>query len=221
MPKHYSFDLWLTLIKSNPEFKSRRDLMFFELFNPSGLSKEEVSAIIRKVDVKSNHISEITELHVPCERMIYDILHELNFPSEEITHALLLMIFTRIQSLFLEYPPVLYDENTLSTLEQLHEQGCQLNILSNTGFITGATLNKVLVKLGIKKFFNFSLYSDNTRLSKPNVKMFDLVKDMYFDCVSIIHVGDNPMADGACINNPSFSYFQINSNHKTIIDLLQ
>ena len=26
--KHFSFDLWLTLIKSNPEFKKKRNLLF-------------------------------------------------------------------------------------------------------------------------------------------------------------------------------------------------
>ena len=30
--KHISFDLWLTLIKSNPEFKSKRNLLFRDFF---------------------------------------------------------------------------------------------------------------------------------------------------------------------------------------------
>lgn len=31
--KHYSFDLWLTLIKSNPEFKLKRTIFFYDKFN--------------------------------------------------------------------------------------------------------------------------------------------------------------------------------------------
>jgi len=32
--RHYSFDLWLTLIKSNPGFKAERAHYFFENYNP-------------------------------------------------------------------------------------------------------------------------------------------------------------------------------------------
>lgn len=31
--KHISFDLWLTLIKSNPEYKIKRNLLFREFFS--------------------------------------------------------------------------------------------------------------------------------------------------------------------------------------------
>ena len=39
--KHYSFDLWLTLIKSNPTFKKERALFFHKHLNAAGKSLEE------------------------------------------------------------------------------------------------------------------------------------------------------------------------------------
>jgi putative hydrolase of the HAD superfamily len=101
MKKHYSFDLWLTLIKSNPEFKARRDLMFYELCNPCDCSLEEVSGIIRKIDIHSNEISEITQIHIPCERMICDILYALG--NTDVTYNTIMVIKNRIQSLFIQF----------------------------------------------------------------------------------------------------------------------
>jgi len=216
--KHISFDLWLTLIKSNPEFKARRDFMFYELFNPCNFSLEEVSAIIRRVDISSNQISEITQIHVPCERMIYDILKDL--VNEEIEYSTILTVKNRIQSLFIQYPPSLYDKDTAEVLSDLFNLDCILNILSNTGFITGRTLDTVLTSLRIRKYFRFAIYSDEIKVSKPNSAMFDKVSALSpYRLKDIIHVGDNLQADGAS-EQSGIEYFQINSNNKTIIDLL-
>jgi len=214
---HYSFDLWLTLIKSNPEFKEQRDLLFHETYNPQGLPLEEVSAIIRKIDIDSNKCSEITELHVPCERMIYDILQGMK--HNNITFDLIHRIKGQIQAYFILLPPSLYDEYTKSTLELLYRQGYILNIASNTGFILGDTLDMVLEQLGIRKYFKFALYSDELGTSKPNNMFFIQILEQSFRGSKIIHVGDNPIADGGSVN-AGIVYFQINSNEKTIKDLL-
>jgi putative hydrolase of the HAD superfamily len=43
MYQHYSFDLWLTLIKSNPYFKIERTKIFHRDFNPAGKSIDDVA----------------------------------------------------------------------------------------------------------------------------------------------------------------------------------
>ena len=58
--KHYSFDLWLTLIKSNPRFKQERTSYFYEKFNTKNKSIEEVALIFRQVDLMVNAINEKT-----------------------------------------------------------------------------------------------------------------------------------------------------------------
>lgn len=216
----YSFDVWLTLIKSNPEFKLRRNSMFFKNFNPCDYNLEKVSEIIRKIDIEGNKMSEITGIHVSSYILIYQILKELG--NQNINKQILDLIHVRIQSLFLEYQPSLYDKNTAKVLKKLFEDRYYLTILSNTGFITGHTLDIVLHNLGIRQYFQNAFYSDEICVSKPNCNAFFEVQFNYRNQPNkIIHVGDNPIADGGCINVPGFEYFQINSNDKTILDLIK
>lgn len=218
--RHFSFDLWLTLIKSNPTFKLRRDEMFHSLFNPKELSLEEVSAIVRKVDINSNRCCEVTHLHVPVERMIYDILQELEVSEAECDNYAIEIAKKRIQTLFMTYPPTLYDDNTVKMLKRLFDSNYTLNILSNTGFILGSTLDLVLTNLGIRKYFQFAIYSDQECIAKPNSFIFEkVIAKANYPAASIIHVGDNAIADGAC-TKVGIKYFQINSNTKSIKDLI-
>ena len=55
--EHLSFDLWLTLIKSNPEFKNKRNSLFKDFFEVD-CSLEKVSEVIRYYDVLFNNINE-------------------------------------------------------------------------------------------------------------------------------------------------------------------
>jgi putative hydrolase of the HAD superfamily len=226
--KHYSFDLWLTLIKSNPEFKEKRDRIFFDSFNPIGKPFEEVRQIIKEVDVSSNLYSEMFGIHVDSTRMIYDILRRLSYNSNPLSLDIE-MIDLDVQELFLDYPPTLYDKNTHEVLEKIRDLGATLNIASNTGFIQGNTLNSTLVDLGIYGLFNFSIFSDEIGISKPDFfffqKIYDKVREVnlnvkFREFKSIIHIGDNPNADIKGAEEYGFEVFQINSNDKTILDLV-
>ena len=221
---HYSFDLWLTLIKSNPFFKQKRNELFHQLLTDEKvktyeLSEYDVDNIVREVDVLSNKKSEVTGVHVDSLHMIYDILKRV-VVIDDIPLEFIESFDMKIQELFLQYPPTLYDENTKDVLKRLHEDGCVLNILSNTGFIKGETLGEVLYMLGIRDYFEFTIYSDEVGISKPNVYIFQMVKSAsVVNVYDILHVGDNPIADGGS-SKVGIPYFQINSNNKTIEDLL-
>ena len=81
-----------------------------------------------------------------------------------------------------------------------------MNILSNTGFIKGLTMNKLFKKNKLDAFFSFQIYSDECNLSKPNPQIFELVfentkKINSISKSQILHIGDNPIADyNAAIN---------------------
>jgi putative hydrolase of the HAD superfamily len=47
--KHYSFDLWLTLIRSNPLFKQQRSRIFHQQYNTLGKPLEEVERIFARL----------------------------------------------------------------------------------------------------------------------------------------------------------------------------
>ena len=136
----------------------------------------------------------------------------------------------KMEQLFFQYITTIYHPETLSTLNSLKEiPNVSMNILSNTGFIKGATLRIALEKIEIAHFFDFQLYSDEVNLSKPNVEFFSLMlekinKERKNDSLvlnDIIHIGDNIIADIHGANRLGINSFQVNSNLNTITDLLK
>lgn len=228
--KHYSFDLWMTLIKSNPEFKNKRTELFFDMFNPKGKTFKEVGDIIRHIDVSTNAYCEISGKHVDSRRMIYDILIALEYKIPKLKEVTILDIIDKtIQETFLENLPILYSNETRGALEGIRNSGATISISSNTGFIHGDTLRSALIELGIYGLFNFFVFSDEIDYSKPSPIFFYRV---YYGVISInkhikfgehdsiLHIGDNPYADIEGAKNFGFDTFQINTNDKTILDIL-
>lgn len=197
--KHLSFDLWLTLIKSNPEFKSRRNLLFKDYFEID-CSLERVAEVIRYYDVLINYTNENTGLNVDTFEIYFLILNALNVKIDDIEIDRLIHFYKETEFLFMEFKPNLIYPQIHLLLKEIVEQEKTLNILSNTGFIKGDTLRKLINHLELEQYFSFQLYSDETGFSKPNVKMFELVfdqirKDKIVNKLEVLHIGDNKIAD--------------------------
>ena len=228
--KHYSFDLWLTLIKSNPIFKKERALFFYKHLNTTEKSLEEVETVFRKVDLMSNAINQKFGGNLAAEEMYLMVTYELNGSNITFENLDIAWLLHEMEQLFFQYIPTIYNTETIPTLNILKEiPHVSMSILSNTAFIKGSSLRIVLEKLGLAHFFDFQLYSDEANLSKPNHDFFALMMEkiyykrpndnLVFD--DIIHVGDNVVADIEGANNLGINSFLINSNHKTIADLLK
>jgi putative hydrolase of the HAD superfamily len=226
--KHYSFDLWLTLIKSNPAFKKDRTHYFHSKFNSKNKSLEEVAVIFRKVDLMVNAINEKTGKNIDADEMYIMVISIMNDFSTLFEEIDLDVLYADMEALIMEHLPVLYDERSLDVLHHLtSNEGSTLNILSNTGFIKGITLRNILTELKLSSFFDFQLYSDEVRLSKPNINFFQLMLDSIdrskhpqISLNEIIHIGDNPVADVRGAQAIGIDNLLINSNHLTITNLL-
>ncbi|WP_443946777.1 HAD family hydrolase [Pedobacter sp. AW1-32] len=225
--KHYSFDLWLTLIKSNPSFKQERAAYFHQKFNPKNKPLEEVIIIFRRVDLMVNAINEKTGKNVDADEMYlmvismmndFEVHFQIDLPTLEL----------EMEELLLNHMPLIYSDSTLETLSALKNNSISTtNILSNTGFIRGKTLRKVVYHLGIDCFIDFQLYSDEVRMSKPNPGFFQLMldginRDIHSDIKlsEILHVGDNPVADIGGAEAAGIHSLLINSNDLSILNLL-
>lgn len=226
--KHYSFDLWLTLIKSNPIFKQERTKYFYEKFNAKHKSVDEIAVIFRQVDLMVNAINEKTGKNVDADEMylmVISIINDYKFQFEELD---LDALYNEMEELLFNHMPLIYCENCLPVLSRIKESNLSsTNILSNTGFIKGKTLKKVLDHLQIDQFIDFQLYSDEVRMSKPNPKFFELMlntidkkKHPELTLNDIIHVGDNPHADIRGAEAMGVKSMLINSNNQSILTLL-
>lgn len=201
-----SFDLWMTLIKSHKNFKSAREEMVFKYFNPDRKSLDWIKSAIRSSDTYTTEMSEKSGLHIPASTIWARVFRILNTP---ITIEKILDVDDRTQKLFKKYPPVPYDSNTIPTLKKLVKRH-KLYVSSNTGFIKGLTIIES-IDSEILELISEWKFSDECHFSKPHPEMF-------FKNV-IMHVGDNPTADGGSVK-VNVDFFQINSNSKTILDLL-
>ena len=92
-------------------------------------------------------------------------------------------------------PPAL-NEDALVTLEGMRERVRRVGLISNTGRTPGVSLRELLEKLGILKFFDATVFSDQAECRKPDKRIFDLAaRELRAELSNIIHVGDNPEAD--------------------------
>ncbi|GAB3510795.1 HAD family hydrolase [Emticicia fontis] len=226
--KHYSFDLWLTLIKSNPDFKEQRALFFHKYFNSKKKTLDEIKKIIRQVDLTCNYINEKTGKNIDSSEMYLMVIYQMN-DYEPVFHDLNIeWLQKEMEVLFFQYMPLVYSKDTSEVLDKIKQnQKSTISILSNTAFIEGKTLRKILPELNLSQYFDFQLYSDEEGLSKPNKAFFELMiqttqekrQERSIQLHEILHIGDNPIAD---INGglaAGIQVFQINSNNYTINNL--
>jgi putative hydrolase of the HAD superfamily len=226
--EHYSFDLWLTLIKSNPEFKKRRTDFFFHNFNYFRKPSDEVSSIFRKVDLMCNSINEKTGRNIYSSEMYLMVISIINDYSITLKDIDLDFVSKKMEKLLFEYIPVIYSSETFEVMDFLKQKGKTVSLLSNTGFIPGGILRKVLNQIGIGLYLDFQIYSDEVGMSKPNKQIFDLMvntaasntKDKVLKISDIVHVGDNPIADIDGANSCGIKSLLINSNNISITTIL-
>jgi putative hydrolase of the HAD superfamily len=228
--QHYSFDLWMTLIKSNPAFKLERTKFFHRNFNTRDKTIDEVGLIFRQIDVMCNAINEKTGGNIDAEEMYLMVISTINdyhYPLQEVN---LVALYAEMERLVFAHLPVAYSTETARVLDTMKQNNpdSTFSILSNTAFIKGSTLRKVLNKMDMEKYFDFQLYSDELGMSKPNEQLFKRMVDAILekrgvgeiDLKEILHIGDNPKADIWGAEQAGITSFLINSNHLTITSLL-
>jgi putative hydrolase of the HAD superfamily len=227
--QHYSFDLWLTLIKSNPDYKIERTKIFHRDFNPARKSIDEVAKAFRQVDLMCNAVNECTGKNIDSDEMHLMVISLINDNQLNLNEIDTGKLYADMEALVLNYLPMVYAPVTIEVLDHLKQKdGSTLSLLSNTGFIKGAILKKILVELKMDQYFDFQLYSDEVGMSKPNPALFNLMlqnikqinKEKDITLNSIIHIGDNPKADIEGANAAGIKSLLINSNNQSILSLI-
>jgi len=226
--QHFSFDLWLTLIRSNPNFKEKRAEFFHQRFNYKNLPLDDVKRIFRQVDVMCNLINEKTGKNIDADEMYLMVLSMINDGDSRVWSIDIQQLCTDMEMLLFEHLPMVYCDRTLDVLSRLkQETNATIGILSNTGFIRGVTLRKVLNQIGIDRYIDFQLYSDEAGMSKPNTQFFKMMLDQLsahhtqIDLNRVIHIGDNAIADIGGANAVGLQSCLINSNNIYLPDLLE
>ncbi|MPS71589.1 MAG: phosphoglycolate phosphatase [Chryseobacterium sp.] len=204
--EHFSFDLWMTIIRSNPQFKPKRTVLLKEYFDIDK-NVEEIDKVIRHYDNLFNVISEKTGNHIEREEVFFLILASLGKDIQGISVDDLRGFFIRSDKLFLENIPLIIWKDIDHLLKKIKEKEKTASILSNTAFIHGDSLRKVLRQLELEQYFSFMIFSDEIGMSKPNIKIFEYLYKKTQELrplhrSQIIHLGDSKIAD----QNGALSY---------------
>lgn len=218
--KHISFDLWMTLIKSHPEFKLKRAELIAKTFNIDNITPKEIDSFIRSVDNIFDRYNMISGKKLSANKMYLNLLEKLLPDKTPITIEIAIGIRKQADLLFEEYQPVFLNENIPYILSGLKEHEYTLSLSSNTGFIEGETLRKTLKNMGIFQYFDFLIFSDEINASKPSSHFFQHVYNhINASKEEVIHIGDNPKADYLGARNFGFRALLITDPNYTINDI--
>ena len=200
--RHISFDLWMTLIRTHPVYKGERAALFRTWFQLEDLPLERVEAVFREVDLLVNDMNEVTGRNVHTFEIYLLCLHKLGRDIRGIREEQLTGYYDAAEKLFLQYPPIPMYEDLTTLFVAIRKGGRTLSLLSNTGFIQGRTLRKIMQQWGWDQHFSFQLFSDEANVSKPSPVFFNALlenaRQLHGSGLQpehIWHLGDNPLAD--------------------------
>jgi len=93
--------------------------------------------------------------------------------------------------------PVLYP-HLAQTLAHLRKAGYRIGLVSNTGRTWGRYLRPIQDELGIGKYFDVRVFSDEIRARKPDRRIFDrALERLHLEPEEVVHIGDDVEADVA------------------------
>jgi|GEM_PF-95205 len=188
--KAISFDLWNTLIISNPVFKTLQAQLFSDfldvelaLLSPALFYLDK--ALDKKAEKKGAQASFQERISLLAQQL------ERTLPAGKINE-----LYEAQESVFLANAPTLSEPNIGDLLDTLKDKGTRLLLISNTGFIAGKTLRMAMNELNIGQQWDTMRFSDEVGYSKPDKRMFaPFQQEPALQTTEILHVGDNLITD--------------------------
>lgn len=198
MIKHVSFDLWLTLIKSNKNFKTAQ-ISFIKDYLNNEFSEDQISQAFSRLSGLGDCYGEYFEKGFTAHQLYFLFFHQIlgKNVNRFFTHKEKLNTFVYdMQTVFIENCPHLISDEVFDILEHLKSKNITCNIASNTSYANGKMLRECMKKLKIYDYFQFMLFSDEIGVFKPNLEFFKLILENSKSSHSeILHVGDNTYTD--------------------------
>jgi putative hydrolase of the HAD superfamily len=221
--KHISFDLWMTLIRSDKDFKKEKAKLFCSYFKLRHVDADAVVKVFRETDQLVNRINETVGKNVDSLEMYMIVLDKLGADMSWLQPSHLEEYYNLSEKLFFQYPAQPLNDEIVPLLAALKDKGYTINILSNTGYIKGRTLRRLMEDTGIAQYMDFQIYSDEVSASKPSPiifgHMYRQARELYPDGLSkshIVHIGDNGLTDVGGAKDFGINAFLINEQSMTL-----
>jgi FMN phosphatase YigB (HAD superfamily) len=212
--QHYSFDFWNTIGFSNPKFKFERTRYFSKLFC-NQFEDYEIIGAFSKVGKEYNDFIEGCGETLTVNELYESVFQKLDVRPKTTIEEITSDVF----ELFLKHPPLITDD-FFTFLNSIDLNKISISITSNTAFIPGEIVVEYLKQINIYHNFSFCLFSDTELVAKPNVQIFNRLKNKVLiegmSIENIIHIGDNMNADYIGSRQAGLSSFYLNSNKPLI-----
>jgi len=189
-----SFDLWLTLIKSNSTpSKTTRAKALFNLLGLADVTLDEFAKVVEDAEKTADALCEKGEDHYgPRERVELVTSH---YGLTALSKTQFADFYASQSRRFLNFPPELIRDDTLETLDRLARR-YTLACVSNTGFVNGTEMRPALEAIGLLGYFDIQLFSNEVGFNKPDPRIFrELLKRTACAPNEVVHIGDNFTAD--------------------------
>ena len=191
---HLSFDFWDTLAFSNPKFKYERTKLISKY---CGQSFIDIDECFHEIGKKYNLQQQSSNIYIKPIDLLQKAIEKLNTNSVIDIN----LIYEDILILFQKNKPIL-NPFCKDFIIKCIVNNIKLSILSNTAFIPGKMIKDYLIAEFGENVFSFYLFSDETKIAKPNIRAFELcyqnINTVHSKMVSktaIVHIGDNYLND--------------------------
>ena len=195
-----TFDWWNTLAVSSPDQDKRLRTLRMERLGPSlkrlpAGSAPTKAALLAAYDRQTEILSEAwgrgVDLH-PAEQIATFLrLAGLDGVAASLTDA----ATEAFGGALLEIPPTLF-AHTAETLKWLKAGGYAVGLVSNTGRTWGRYLRQVQDRLGVGRYFDARIFSDEVGIRKPEAGIFEVaLSELGLPRDRVVHIGDDVTAD--------------------------
>ena len=202
--KHVSLDAWNTILIPSKVYARYRTNILANIFNCSEeFAKSVYSNVKRKFDEKAERDGEAFTIEYVYNELVAAFPNcDSQIDPNELCHSY-------FEPTFIDNPPAILNE-TVDAINTLKSRGITVSIASNTNFISGRVLAKIIRKSNT--IFDFTLFSDLMPMvhnelgykmpAKPNPAFFEIVQKYAavlhpegIEKTEIVHIGDSNICD--------------------------
>lgn len=201
MLKAIGFDLWETLITDAPErsgqTKRLRLSRIERILAARGFEAEaaRIEEAYRRVWQRCQDDYWSSDVDIPCRRQIEHFLEELQLDPSALGEGALREVEHAYATAAVDVLPHLVSGAEV-VLPALKGRGLHLGLISNTGRTPGYALRAVLERLGVARFIDVMVFSNEHGVCKPQTSIFqELRAGLGVEPDEMMFVGDNLYAD--------------------------
>lgn len=222
--KCVSFDVWNTLVKSNPDFRKQRNNLIHSHFKLS-IDMAVFTNLADKLDVYFNRLTEVTGRHLHGSQMTLLILDRAGANMQHVSHIVLHEFNVKLETLFWEHQPVLWFTDMHETFSYLSRKEIKMGLISNTGFINGNVLHAFFKQHKLTQYLSFECYSDEIGYCKPHAAIFSNALKQVNTVKTVppnqfLHIGDSLAADKEGATDFGLRSYLLNAGENRLMDII-